>query len=83
MGRTEEDGGGRGGWGGWRWTGRPGRMGRTEEARTHAWAPGRDHQHSQGSTQPTLLSEGASAASSQKRQGSACPQHWESTFGGA
>lgn len=67
MGRTEEAGG----------------MGRTEEARTQAWAPGRDHQHSQGSTRPTLLSEGASAASSQKRQGSACPQRWESAFGGA
>ena len=81
MGRTEEageDGGGQR-----RMGRRPGRMGRLEEARTQAWAPGRDHQCSQGSTRPTLLSEGLSAASSRKRQGSARAQCWESTLGGA
>ena len=56
MGRTEEARGA------WR---RPEEDG--EEARTQAWAPGRDYQCSQGSTQPTLLSEGLSAASSGKR----------------
>lgn len=66
-----EDGGGRGG-------GEDGEE-ETEEARTHAWAPGGTISTPRAA-QPTLLSE-APAASLQKRQGSACPQHWESTFG--
>lgn len=67
QGRTKEDGEIGGGQG-------RRRMGRLKEARTQAWAPGRDNQRSQGSTWPTLFSKGVSAASSWKRQGTLCAQ---------